>query len=269
MPGDIVPNGKPDAVVDLATEDGARLVNGHWRYSDVKIVETAFLAPAADGQPSRTPNMTYDFEPHGGDAGFDDSSWTEIAPQSLSQRRAGGRLCFNWYRITLTVPQRIGDFDPTNSTVVFETSLDDYAEIWVDGELSRAAGQSGGSVIAGWNATNRIIVGRNLKPGQKIQLAIFGINGPLSNPPTNYIWMRFARLLFYTTQPGPVAVTPQEINVRVQRNDPAIDNLVPLNPEGLQACRGFPIHRRPHLGARRQVPVVQRPQPQHHLQVFR
>ena len=110
---------------------------------------------------------TYDFEPHAGDNGYDDSSWAEIPPQSLSQRRSTGRLCFNWYRITLTVPQRIGDFDPTNSTAVFETSLDDYAEIWVDGELSRAAGQNGGSVIAGWNATNRLVVGRNLKPGQK------------------------------------------------------------------------------------------------------
>jgi gluconolactonase len=239
MPGDIVPSGKPDAVVDLATEDGARSVSGRWRYSDVKIVETDFTAAGADGQPSRVPNKAYDFEPHGGDAGFDDSAWTEIAPQSLSQRRSTGRLCFNWYRITLTVPQRIGGFDPTNSTAVFETSLDDYAEIWVDGELSRAAGQSGGSVVAGWNATNRIIVGRKLKPGQKIELAVFGINGPLSNPPTNYIWIRFARLLFYTTQPGPVAVTPQEINVRVQRNDSAIDEIVPLNPKVYKLAEGF------------------------------
>jgi gluconolactonase len=45
---------------------------------------------------------------------------------------------------------------------VFETSLDDYAEIWVNGELTRYAGQSGGSVIAGWNAPNSLVVGRNL-----------------------------------------------------------------------------------------------------------
>jgi gluconolactonase len=43
-------------------------------------------------------------------------------------------------------------------------------------------------VIAGWNAPNRLVIGRNVRPGQKIQLAIFGANGPLSNPPTNYIW---------------------------------------------------------------------------------
>ena len=239
MPGDIVPSGKPSAAIDLATEEGARMVGGHWRYSDVKIVETAFTAPGADGQPSRSSISTYDFEPHAGDNGYDDSSWAEIPPQSLSQRRSTGRLCFNWYRITLTVPQRIGDFDPTNSTAVFETSLDDYAEIWVDGELSRAAGQNGGSMVAGWNATNRLVVGRNLKPGQKIQLAIFGINGPLSNPPTNYIWMRFARLQFYKTPPGPLAVTPQEVNVRVLRNDPAIDKIVPLNAKVYKLAEGF------------------------------
>ena len=78
------------------------------------------------------------------------------------------------------------------SNVELETSLDDYAEVWVDGELSRRHGQNGGSVVAGWNATNRLLVGRNVKPGQQIQLAIFGINGPISDPPTNFIWLRLA-----------------------------------------------------------------------------
>ena len=80
-----------------------------------------------------------------------------------------------------------------------------FSEIWVDGELPRAVAQSGGSVIKGWNAENRLIVGRNVKPGQKIQLAIFGINGPLSNPPTNYIYMRYATLEFHKVRRGPVA----------------------------------------------------------------
>ena len=124
-------------------------------------------------------------------------------------------LAFNWYRIKLTIPERIGDFDPTGSTAVFDTSLDDYAEIWVDGELSRALGQSGGSVIAGWNAENHLVVGRNVKPGQQIQLAVFGINGPLSNPPTNFIYLRYAKLDFYKGTTGPLALTPSEVNVEV------------------------------------------------------
>ena len=101
------------------------------------------------------------------------------------------------------LPGKIGDFDSSGSTAVFETSIDDYAEIWVDGELTRALGQSGGSVSSGWNAGNRLVVGCNLKPGQKIQVAVFGINGPISNPPTNYIFMRNAKLSFYRTSSRP------------------------------------------------------------------
>lgn len=233
------PAGKPLATVDLATDEGARLMKGQWRYSDVRIIETEFLAPGADGQPSLTPNRAYDFTPHAGPADFDDARWPVIAPTSLEQRRGNGRLSFNWYRITLTVPDRIGAFDPTGSTAVFETSVDDYAEIWVNGELSRATGQSGGSVVAGWNAANRLVIGRNVKPGQKITLAIFGGNGPLSNPPTNYIWMRYARLEFFDGPHGPTAITPREVNVEVERNDAAINHIVPLNPKLYKLAEGF------------------------------
>lgn len=233
------PAGKPRASIDLASDDGVRLVKGQWRYSDTRIVETDFLAAGDDGQPSLTPNKTYDFTPHAGGADFDDNAWQQIAPTSLDKRRGNGRLSFNWYRIAITVPDRIGAFDPKGSTVVFETSLDDYAEIWVDGELSRAPGQSGGSVISGWNAGNRLVIGRNVKPGQKIQLAIFGANGPLSNPPTNYIWMRYARLEFFDGAQGPVQLTPREVNVTVERNDPAINRIVPLNTKIHKLAEGF------------------------------
>ena len=234
-----VPTGKPDATIDLASADGVGLVKGEWRYSDTKIVEVDFRGPGADRQPTGAPVKTYDYTPHAGGADFDDSKWEAIAPTTLDQRRGNGRMGFNWYRIKLTVPERIGDFDPTGSTAVFDTSLDDYAEIWVDGELSRALGQSGGSVIAGWNAENHLVVGRNVKPGQQIQLAIFGINGPLSNPPTNFIYLRYAKLAFYRTTPGPVALTPSEVNVEVVRNDPAMNDVVGPNAKVFKLAEGF------------------------------
>src|SRR5712691_9463022 len=234
-----VPGGKPDATIDLATADGIGVVKGEWRYSDTKIVEVDFRGPGADRQPTGSAVKTYDYTPHAGGADFDDSKWEIIGPTTLDQRRGMGRLGFNWYRIKLTVPERIGDFDPTGSTAVFDTSLDDYAEIWVDGELSRALGQSGGSVIAGWNADNHLIVGRNVKPGQQIQLAIFGINGPLSNPPTNFIYLRYAKLEFYKGTTGPVALTPSEVNVEVVRNDPAMDEVVGPNPKVFKLAEGF------------------------------
>ncbi|HYJ86325.1 MAG TPA: SMP-30/gluconolactonase/LRE family protein [Pyrinomonadaceae bacterium] len=234
-----VPTGKPEAMIDLATDFGLRAVKGEWRYSDTKIVEVDFVGAGPDKQPTGPPVRTYDYTPHAGGADFDDSKWEVIAPTTLDQRRGNGRLGFNWYRLKLTVPARIGDFDPTGSTAVFDTSLDDYAEIWVDGELSRSLGQSGGSVIAGWNAENHLVVGRNVKPGQQIQLAIFGINGPLSNPPTNFIYLRYAKLEFYNVTTGPVALTPSEVNVEVVRNDPAMDEVVGPNPKVFKLAEGF------------------------------
>jgi len=234
-----VPSGKPGASIDLASADGVDLVKGEWRYSDTKIVEVDFRGPGADKQPSGASTRTYDYTPHAGGTDFNDSKWEVIGPTTLDQRRGNGRLGFNWYRIKLTVPEHIGDFDPTGTTIVFDTSLDDYAEIWVDGELSRALGQSGGSVIAGWNAENHLVVGRNVKPGQQIQLAIFGINGPLSNPPTNFIYLRYARLDFYKGAIGPLALTPSEVNVEVVRNDAAMDEVVGPNPKVFKLAEGF------------------------------
>ena len=233
------PTGQPAATIELATREGVALVKGQWRYSDTKIVEVEFPGPGPEGQPTGAPLKTYDYTPHAGGADFDDSAWEVIDPTTLAQRRSTGRLCFNWYRLQITIPDRIGNFDPTGSTVVFETALDDYAEIWVDGELSRALGQRGGSVVAGWNAANRLVVGRNVKPGQRTQLAVFGINGPLSNPPTNYIWMRYARLEFYPGGKVPLALTPQEVNVEVVRLDPAMDALVGPNPKIFKLAEGF------------------------------
>lgn len=234
-----VPTGQPDAVIDLATTEGLKMVKGEWRYSDTKIIEVDFKAPGADNQPTGKAIKTYDYTPHAGGSDFDDSKWEVLDPTTLNKRRSTGRICFNWYRIKLTIPEKIGNFDPTGSTLVFETSLDDYAEIWVDGELPRALGQSGGSVVAGWNAPNRLVISRSVKPGQTIQLAVFGINGPISNPPTNFIWMRYAKLEFYKGSKVPIAITPSEVNVEVVRLDPVIDEIVGANPKIFKIAEGF------------------------------
>ncbi len=234
------PSGRPEATIDLAAEEGAKLVKGQWRYSDTRIVEADFRAPGPDKQPTGRPIKTYDYEPKAGVADFDDSKWEIISPTSLSDRRATGRICFNWYRIRITIPERIGGFDTAGSTVVFQTALDDYAEVWVDGEIARYLGQTGGSVIGGWNAPNRLVIGRDVKPGQQIQLAVFGINGPISNPPTNFIWVREAKLEFYrAASVGPLATIPSEVNVRVVNNDPAMESIVGPNPKIFKLAEGF------------------------------
>ena len=233
------PSGQPEATIDLGTSQGVELIQGQWRYRDTKIIEVDFRGPGPDGQPTGAPVKTYDYTPHAGGADFDDSRWEVLDPTTLQQRRGNGRISFNWYRIGITIPERVGTFDPTGSTVVFETALDDYAEVWADGELARELGQMGGSVVSGWNAPNRLIIGRGVKSGQKIQLAVFGMNGPISNPPTNFIWMRYARLEFHKGSAGPVSLTPQEVNVQVLYLDPAMDAIVGPNPKIFKLAEGF------------------------------
>ncbi len=222
--GEDAPAGAPDATLDLATAEGGALVQGTWRYRDVRISEVDFRSAGADLKPSGPPNRTYDFEPHAGAADFDDSGWETIEPATLSARRSNGKLCFNWYRMLITVPERIGTFDPTGSTVAFDVVVDDYAEIWVNGQLARELGQRGGAVVAGWNAPNRLVIGRNVKPGQKIRLAVFGINGPISASPQNYIWIRSAKLDFYRPQSARLSLQGRPADL--QRVDAALDGIV-------------------------------------------
>jgi len=227
------------ATIDLASDVGVAAVKGSWRYSDARIIETTFRAPDAMGQPTGREWTTNDIEPHAGRTDFDDSNWQRIESTTLAARRGTGRVSFNWYRINLTIPDTVGGFDPTGSSVWFETRLDDYAEVWVDGEIGRQFGQSGGSVVAGWNAPNRILIARDTKPGQHIQLAIFGMNGPISDAPTNYIFIHEAKLQFFAGSEAPVAVTPHEVNIAVERDDPAIDAIVPANAKLFKVAEGF------------------------------
>ena len=181
---DFTSTARADASIDLGTAEGVELVAGAWRYSDTRIVEVDFEAP------DKTRNRTYDYEPHAGGADYDDSKWPVIDPVTLKNPRSTGKLCFNWYRINVTIPERVGDFPTAGATVVFEVTVDDYADIWVDGKLPRDVGQAGGSVIKGFYAANRLVVAKNVTPGQRIQLAVFGINGPISAAPDNYIFLR-------------------------------------------------------------------------------
>ena len=123
------PYGRPDAVVDLRTKTGVDLIKGQWKYSDVRIVETDFRAPGPDLKPSGKPIKTYDYSPHAGTADFDDSQWEVLDPSTLEARRSTGKVCFNWYRINLTIPDKVGEFQTAGSTVAFEIVIDDYAEV--------------------------------------------------------------------------------------------------------------------------------------------
>jgi gluconolactonase len=80
---------------------------------------------------------------------------------------------------------------------VFEVTVDDYSEIWVNGKQMQGFGQNGNGVIAGYNTRNRVILTNNAKAGEKFSIAILGINGTVGKLPDNYIWIRNAVLDFY------------------------------------------------------------------------
>src|ERR1700745_403660 len=161
--------GRPDAVIDLASHEGVHLVNGQWRYHDVKIDDADSRAVGPDLKPSGAPIRTYDYTPHAGPANFDDSQWEAIDATTLDQRRSTAKVCFNWYRINITIPEKVANFSTAGSTVAFEIVIDDYAEICVNGRMPRVLGQPGGPVIKGFNDPNRVIVTRNANPGARIQ----------------------------------------------------------------------------------------------------
>ena len=230
------PYGRPDATVDLRTKEGTQFVQGMWRYSDVKIVEVDANGPGPDLKPSGAPIRTYDYEPHAGSANFDDSRWQMLDPATLDARRAGGKVCFNWYRINVTLPDRVAGLAVSGSTVSFEIVIDDYAEIWVNGELPTVLGQSGGQVVKGWNAPNKVILTRNAQPGQKFEIAVFGFNGPVSKSPMNFIWVKSATLDFYKPGNG---TGIQPVETKIVRKDDALDAIVAPDTKIEKLAGGF------------------------------
>jgi len=216
--------GNPVAVIDLRTTAGAGIAGVQWKYQDADIVAVDHHAVGPDLRPSGPANHTRDLVPHAGVAGFDDATWAVVPAESLEARRGNGRLSFGWYRGTVTIPARVGALDPNGMAVVFELVVDDYAEVWVNGKLPTVLGQTGGQLVKGFNAPNRVVLTRDAHAGDRFELAFLMLNGPVSNPPGNFLWVRSATLDFYpadAARPVPAAMG------EIQRHDPAFDHVVP------------------------------------------
>ncbi len=168
------PPGKMIAEIDLMKKNGAELVKGTWRRHMVSV--------------HTGPKMN-EIEPkaHGS---FDDSKWEVVDAAALKKTYGPGKFSMAWYRIKVTIPEKVGDTDVAGSAVWFRTTVDDYGEVWVNGKIDDAFGKSGRGAVSGFNTANEVKLTDNAKPGQTFQIAVLAINGPFGNPPGNFIFFR-------------------------------------------------------------------------------
>jgi hypothetical protein len=166
----------PRIALDLNKSEDRQLIKGEWRVADGLVPGEA--NEGLTSQLRATPARLAD---------HDDSGW-QICGNIRESRSVG--FTFAWYRIALVVPERIGGTALAGSRVWFETNIDNYGEIWIDGQIDRATG-----VIVGLNAQHRVEVSGSAVPGARHVIACLVLNGPLAEP-RGGIFMRYATLAF-------------------------------------------------------------------------
>jgi hypothetical protein len=166
----------PRIALDLNRAEDRRQIKGEWRVAPGLVPGEANegLVARILASPPRL-------------ADYDDSAW-ETCPNIRQSRSVG--FTFAWYRITVEVPERIAGVALAGSRVWFETNIDNYGEIWINGQIDRSTG-----VIVGINAQHRVEVSASAVPGAKHVIACLVVNGPLAEP-RGGIFMRYATLAF-------------------------------------------------------------------------
>jgi hypothetical protein len=166
----------PRVALDLNTDEGRGVVNGQW-----KVAEGYVPGEPNEGLKSQVLDSPARL------ADYDDSGWRvcENVRESLSVG-----FTFAWYRMSVTVPDSAGGASTQGARVFFETNIDNYGEVWVNGEIDRTTG-----VVVGINAPQRVEVSGSATSGDKHVIACLVGNGPLAEP-RGGIWMRYATLAF-------------------------------------------------------------------------
>lgn len=166
----------PRIALDLNNAEDCRKVKGQWRIGPglVPGQPNEGLTAQLLETPARLPD-------------YDDSGW-EVCSDIRKSISVG--FTFAWYRIAFELPEQLNGIALRDSRVFFETNVDNYGEVWIDGKLDRAAG-----AIVGINAQQRVEVSAKAQPGAKHVIACLVINGPLAQP-RGGIFMRYATLAF-------------------------------------------------------------------------
>lgn len=166
----------PRIAIDLNSPAGRRIVKGQWRVADglVPGEPNEGLVSQLDASPARLKE-------------YDDSKWAVC--ESVRESRSKG-FTFCWWRITVEIPDAVDGVSLAGSTVLFETNVDNYGEVWIDSEIDRVTG-----AVVGLNAQQRVTVSRSAAPGTKHVIAVIAANGPFGEP-RGGIFMRYATLAF-------------------------------------------------------------------------
>jgi hypothetical protein len=138
--------GKPQAIADLRSIEGAALVNAKWSVQNAHIVSENFKMPGKgeNGDPLLLYPTGYEIKtnqlhPQIGAADFE-NGFREIKPTELECRQGTGLLSFVWYKVELTIPAMVGKLNSRGTTAVFEIVMDDYSEVWVNGKQMQGFG---------------------------------------------------------------------------------------------------------------------------------
>lgn len=169
----------PRATVYLGEPAGQALVKGTWKCARgyVPGQPNEGLVEQIEGSPARLVD-------------YDDSTWE--ACHDLTTRMSHG-FSFMWYRIKVTLPNEVDGHPVQGVRVQFETCIDDYGELWIDGECNRDRG-----VIQGFNVPQRVLITDNAAPGEQHTIALLAVNGPLAAP-GGTVFVRYANLAFEWT----------------------------------------------------------------------
>ena len=166
----------PRITLDLNHADDLNKVKGQWRLGPglVPGEPNEGLKAQLSNTPARLPD-------------YDDSRW-EVCTNIRKSLSVG--FTFAWYRTAIEIPAQVDGVAVADSRVFFETNVDNYGEVWIDGKIDRTAG-----VIAGINAQQRVELSPKAVPGAKHVIACLVANGPLAEP-RGGIFMRYATLAF-------------------------------------------------------------------------
>ena len=116
-------------------------------------------------------------------AEYDDSGWDRDV--NVQDRLSIG-FTFAWYRLGFTMPGEVKGQKVEGNRVYFETNVDNYGEVYIDGSIG---------VVTGNNTPKRVMIEEPAVPGGKHVVALLVANAPLGSP-VGAIFVRHVTMAF-------------------------------------------------------------------------